>query len=78
VDDHDITTLNLTWLRSIIGFVQQEPILFGSTIAQNIAYGVHDRSVSFDEIQHAAQQANVHDDILRFPQVTIVELRNLF
>ena len=68
LDGHDITTLNLTWLRSMIGFVQQEPILFGSTIAQNIAYGVHDRRVSFDDIQHAAQQANIHDEILRFPQ----------
>jgi ABC-type multidrug transport system fused ATPase/permease subunit len=53
----------------MIGFVQQEPILFNSTIAENIAYGIDDRRVSDEEIQQAAIQANIHDEILRFPQV---------
>lgn len=71
LDGHDITTLNVQWLRSMIGYVQQEPILFDATIAENIAYGISDRQVSFDEIQQAAEQANIHHEILTFELVSL-------
>ncbi len=72
LDGQDLRTLNISWLRSIIGFVQQEPILFNRTIAENIAYGINDREVSPEEIYEVAQQANIHDEIIAFPQVNIL------
>ena len=71
LDGHDITTLNVQWLRSMIGFVQQEPVLFNATIAENIAYGINDRQVSLEEIQQVARQANIHEEILRFQTVNL-------
>lgn len=69
MDGQDLRTLNITWLRSIIGFVQQEPILFDRTIAENITYGINDRIVPIEEIHEVAKQANIHDKIIAFPQV---------
>jgi ABC-type multidrug transport system fused ATPase/permease subunit len=69
LDGQDLRTLNINWLRSMIGFVQQEPILFNRTIAENIAYGINDREVSLEEVYEVAKQANIHDDIIKFPQV---------
>ncbi|CAM4745047.1 unnamed protein product [Rotaria magnacalcarata] len=68
LDKHDIKILNINWLRSIIGFVQQEPILFNRTIAENIAYGIQHRQVALEEIEEAAKQANIHQEIIQFPQ----------
>ncbi|CAF3338444.1 unnamed protein product [Rotaria socialis] len=68
LDKHDIKILNINWLRSIIGFVQQEPVLFNRTIAENIAYGIDHRQVALEEIEEAAKQANIHQEILQFPQ----------
>ena len=64
--------MNISWLRSIIGLVQQEPVLFDITIAENIAYGINDRQISLEEIQEAAKQANIHEEILLFPQVNLL------
>ena len=72
LDGQDIRTLNINWLRSTIGFVQQEPILFDRTIAENIAYGDNSRTVSLEEIQEAAKQANIHHEIIAFPQVSVL------
>ena len=41
MDGHDIKSLNIKWLRSHIGYVGQEPILFAGTIGENIAYGLN-------------------------------------
>ena len=40
LDGIDIRNLNIQWLRSQIGLVSQEPILFNSTIEENIRYGI--------------------------------------
>lgn len=40
LDGYNIKELNIKWLRSHIGYVGQEPILFAGTIADNIAYGL--------------------------------------
>lgn len=54
IDGQDIRDINLQWLRSNMGYVQQEPQLFGLTVRENICYGV-DRTVSQAEIEHACQ-----------------------
>ncbi|KAJ0070440.1 hypothetical protein NL108_010680, partial [Boleophthalmus pectinirostris] len=66
LDGHDIRGLNIQWLRSLIGVVEQEPVLFGTTIAENIRYGRQD--VSMDDIIHAAKEANAYNFIMGLPQ----------
>ena len=39
LDDIDLQTLNVSWLRQQVGLVSQEPVLFNDTIRANIAYG---------------------------------------
>ncbi|KAI5625029.1 ATP-binding cassette sub-family B member 10, mitochondrial [Silurus asotus] len=69
VDGHDIRDLNAYWLRSHIGTVSQEPVLFSCSIAENIAYGAIDPSqVTSEDIVRAAQIANAHDFINGFPK----------
>jgi ABC-type multidrug transport system fused ATPase/permease subunit len=67
VGGHDITSLNVKWLRSHIGVVSQEPVLFATTIAENISYGKEGASMA--EIEKVAKQANAHNFISQFPQV---------
>jgi len=65
VDGHDIRDLNLTALRSNMGIVTQEVILFHDTVLNNIAYGMDD--VSLDDVKAAAQAANADEFIARMP-----------
>ena len=65
VDGRDIRTLNLKWLRSNIGVVSQEPVLFDTSVAENIRYGKADATQ--EEIEKAAKEANVHDFITQLP-----------
>ena len=67
LEDHDIKQLNLPHVRSKIGIVSQEPVLFDRTIAENIMYGDNDREVRMDEVVEAAQKANIHDFIAELP-----------
>ncbi|CAF3865810.1 unnamed protein product, partial [Rotaria sordida] len=66
LDGIDIRQLNLHWVRSQLGLVSQEPILFDITIAENIAYGLE--NVPMDDIINAARKANIHDFIEQLPQ----------
>lgn len=68
LDDNDIRSLNLKWLRNNIGVVSQEPVLFGTTILENIRYGKD--GVTIAEIQHAAMEANAHSFIMQLPNVS--------
>ena len=61
----NVKELNLKWLRSQIGVVSQEPVLFDTTIAENIRYGRED--VTTEEIIDAAKKANAHDFITSLP-----------
>ncbi|XP_032239123.2 ABC transporter B family member 25 [Nematostella vectensis] len=63
IGDTDISLLDLAWYRKKIALVSQEPVLFATTIASNIAYG---RDASQEEIEEAARQANAHDFITTF------------
>ncbi|XP_039379990.1 ATP-binding cassette sub-family B member 5-like [Mauremys reevesii] len=65
VDGHDIKSLNLRRYREFIGVVSQEPVLFGTTIRNNIRYGRED--VTDEEIENAAKEANAYDFIMEFP-----------
>ncbi len=69
LDGHDIKVLNIKWLRSMMGLVQQEPVLFNLSIRDNIAYGDNNRQVTQDEIEGAARMANIHELIISLPEV---------
>ena len=58
----DVNKLPLDFIRSHIGYVGQEPVLFSDTIAANIALGRAD--ASREEIIQAAVSAAIHEDIL--------------
>lgn len=70
LDGHDIKSLNLKWLRSLMGVVQQEPVLFNMSIRDNIAYGDASRDVSQAEIEEASRKSNIHDFIISLPEVS--------
>ena len=59
--------MNVAWLRKNIGVVSQEPVLFATTIAENIRYGRE--GVSDDEIERAARNANAFNFIDALPDV---------
>lgn len=71
IDGLNIQDYNLNWLRSHIGVVNQEPILFATTIGENIKMGRD--GVTQEEIEKAAKNANAHDFIMTLPDV-----KNLF
>ena len=69
VDQQDIRDLNIRWLRQNIGLVSQEPVLFDTSIADNIRYGANFREVSDEEVIAAATAANIHSFIETLPKV---------
>ena len=69
LDTNETSTLNISWLRSQLGIVSQEPVLFDCTIAENIKYGDNSRDVSMEEVIAAAKKANIHDFIEQLPEV---------
>jgi ABC-type multidrug transport system fused ATPase/permease subunit len=66
IDGRDIREYRLASLRKQIALVLQEPIIFGTTIRENIAYGKPDASM--ERIIKAARHANIHDFILSLPE----------
>ncbi|KAK9049009.1 hypothetical protein SSX86_032021 [Deinandra increscens subsp. villosa] len=74
IDGFDIKRLNLKSLRRRIGLVQQEPLLFSTTIYDNIRYG--DEQASEIEIVNAAKLANAHEFVTRLPEGYKTEVRN--
>jgi ATP-binding cassette subfamily B protein len=66
IDGVDVRDLPLGALRRAIGFVPQEPFLFSSTIADNIAFGV--ASVSREQVEHAAHVSRLDKDLADFPK----------
>ncbi|CAI9607984.1 unnamed protein product [Staurois parvus] len=70
LDGHDIRSLNIQWLRSLIGIVEQEPVLFATTIAENIRYGKD--SATMEDIIKAAKEANAYNFIMDLPQVFLL------
>lgn len=73
-DGHDLTTLNLNWLRRQISYVSQEPALFATTVYENIQHGLvgtehehADPQKQRELIEEAAKQANAHEFISSLP-----------
>jgi subfamily B ATP-binding cassette protein MsbA len=66
IDGHDLRDLKLSSVRSQIGMVTQETILFADTVFNNISYGYTPRSEV--QVQEAARAALAHDFIVEMPQ----------
>uniref|UniRef100_A0A3P9HIC6 Mitochondrial potassium channel ATP-binding subunit n=1 Tax=Oryzias latipes TaxID=8090 RepID=A0A3P9HIC6_ORYLA len=67
LDGLDIRTLDLSWLRGqVIGFINQEPVLFGSSIMENIRFGKPEATDA--EVIEASKQANAYGFITSFPE----------
>ena len=65
IDDIDIRDVTLASLRSLMGIVTQQTILFNDTIFNNIAYGMSDAGP--ETVVRAAEAANAHEFIVDFP-----------
>lgn len=65
VDGRDIREVTLSSLRSCVGIVQQDVMLFAGTIMENIRYGRI--GATDEEVMEAAKKAEIHEDILQFP-----------
>jgi len=66
LDGHDIRTLDLAALRSVMGLVAQAPVLFSGTVAENLRYG--DPLASSEKLRMAAKDASALDFIDALPQ----------
>jgi subfamily B ATP-binding cassette protein MsbA len=66
IDDIDLREIEVKSLRSLMGIVTQETILFHDTVRNNIAYGLQE--ISEEKLIQAAQAANAHRFIIELPQ----------
>jgi len=65
LDGHDVRDLDPHWLRgTLMGYINQEPVLFSGSILDNIRYG--NPEASMEDVVSAAKQANAHDFIQQF------------
>lgn len=65
IDEIDVRDLGLQALRSAVGLVPQEPMLFAGSVRDNLRYGAPD--ATDQEIEEAAREARAHDFIMAFP-----------
>ncbi|KAM0948245.1 putative ABC-type xenobiotic transporter [Dioscorea sansibarensis] len=65
LDGRDLKLFNLRWLRSHMGLVPQEPVIFSTTIRENIIYARHNATEA--EVKEAARIANAHHFISNLP-----------
>jgi ATP-binding cassette subfamily B multidrug efflux pump len=68
IDGVDVRDIPLRALRGAIGFVPQEPFLFSTTVAENIAFGVNDRAATVDAVRAVAAVARLDKDVESFPK----------
>nr|CAG8460076.1 10588_t:CDS:2 [Entrophospora candida] len=69
LDGRELKIVNVDWLRSKIGVVSQEPVLFDETIFKNVAYGRSDyEDVTMDEVINACKLACIHDEIMELAE----------
>ncbi|KAK2172720.1 hypothetical protein NP493_937g00041 [Ridgeia piscesae] len=67
IDGVDIRSLDVQWVRAQLALVSQEPVLFNTTIYDNIAYGDNTRTPTMDEVIDVAKKANIHNFIASLP-----------
>lgn len=65
IDGHAVETLDADELRGKVGIVQQDPVVFGGSVADNIALG---RDLDRAAVEHAARRAGLHEFIEELPQ----------
>ncbi|KAK3779552.1 hypothetical protein RRG08_045298 [Elysia crispata] len=65
LDGVDLRDINIKWLRQHIGIVGQEPVLFATSIAENIRHGRE--GATMDEVIAACRSANAYDFIMKMP-----------
>ena len=68
IDGKDLREHNLHLYRSNCGVVPQEVFLFSDTISNNIAFGQKSSVIDKKNIEQAAKQAGVYENIIAFPQ----------
>lgn len=81
VDDIEVSQINLRWLRANVGLVQQEPVLFDTSIRNNIIYGLDDQpeeglksnkisveKYTDEDIEKALKEANAYDFVMDLPE----------
>jgi len=76
VDGQDVNSIEPNYLRSHMGLVTQEPVLFDCSLRDNIAYG-SPHPLEMADIIKAAQAANIHDFITSLPQVLYTRSGNI-
>jgi ATP-binding cassette subfamily B (MDR/TAP) protein 1 len=68
LDGQDIKKLDISWLRSQMGVVSQEPVLFNMSIRQNLLLGVPEgMHVTEDDLIRACTEANCHSFVSKLP-----------
>ncbi len=68
IDGVDVRHIPLHVLRGAIGFVNQEPFLFSTTLAENVAFGARGEQGDRDHVAAAASIARLDKDLAQFPQ----------
>jgi len=64
LDETDLSTYEPTWLHSQMGYVSQEPVIFTTTVVENISFGTH---LTKAQLEHICISLNLHADILKLP-----------
>ena len=75
IDGINIKEFQLRWIRGKIGLVSQEPVLFATSIRNNITYGKDDATI--EEIRAALELANASKFINELPEVNLFKLQNI-
>lgn len=68
IDGQSLNSINLSSLRSSIGYVPQEVFLFSSSIKENISFGIKEGEASLTEVRNAAKDAHILHNIEDFPE----------
>ena len=68
LESTDITKLKREEVRSKLGIVSQEPVLFNRSIAENIRYGDNGREASMEDVIAAAKKSNIHSFVAALPE----------
>jgi ATP-binding cassette subfamily B (MDR/TAP) protein 1 len=66
LDHYDISNFNVTYLRSLIGYVPQEPVLFNNSIRENIIFGRE--NISDEQVWAACKKAYADEFILKMEE----------
>ena len=67
INGNNIKNIPLHSYRSQIGYTPQDTFLFSNTISKNIAFSINDNLINKEQVDSAAKQAAIHDNIQSFP-----------